>query len=40
MKTYLRENLERNEARGALAPEVIPMEEELRSRLKALGYVH
>jgi len=40
MKTYLRETLERNEARGALAPEAIPMDDELRDRLKALGYVH
>jgi len=40
MKTYLRENLERTEARGALAPHVAPMDDELRDRLKALGYVH
>jgi arylsulfatase A-like enzyme len=40
MKTYLREHLERNQARGALAPEAIPMDDELRHRLKALGYVH
>ena len=40
MKTYLRENLERNEARGALAREAVPMDDELRDRLKALGYVH
>lgn len=40
MKAYLRENLERSEARGALAREAVPMDDELRSRLKALGYVH
>jgi arylsulfatase A-like enzyme len=40
LKTYLRENLERNQARGALAPEAVPVDDELRSRLKALGYVH
>lgn len=40
MKTYLREHLERNETRGALSPEAIPMGDELRSQLKALGYVH
>jgi arylsulfatase A-like enzyme len=40
MKTYLRENLERNEARGALAREAVPMDDELRDRLRALGYVH
>ncbi len=40
MKTRLREQLERNEARGALAREAVPMEDELRDRLKALGYVH
>ncbi len=39
MKAYLQEHRVRNEARGALAREVVPMEDELRDRLKALGYV-
>jgi hypothetical protein len=39
MKTYLRGELERNRARGSLSPEAIPIDEELRDRLKALGYV-
>ena len=39
MKTYLREHLERNDARGALAREAVPMDDELRDRLKALGYI-
>ena len=40
LKTYLREQLQRDEARGTLAPESVPMDDELRDRLKALGYVH
>jgi hypothetical protein len=39
MKTRLLEHLERNEARGALARETVPIDDELRDRLKALGYV-
>ena len=40
MKTNLQEHLARNQARGALASETIPLDDELRDRLKALGYVH
>jgi arylsulfatase A-like enzyme len=39
MKTHLREHLERNEARGALARESVPLDDEIRDRLKALGYI-
>jgi len=40
LQTYLREQLQRNEARGTLAPESVPVDDELRDWLKALGYVH
>ncbi len=40
LKSYLQEHLEKNDMRAHLAPETIPMEDELRGRLKALGYVH
>lgn len=39
LKSYLREHREIGLARGVLAPEAVPMEDELRDRLKALGYV-
>ena len=39
MKAHLREHLERNDARGALAREAVPLDDDLRDRLKALGYV-
>ena len=39
MKAYLIEHLKKAEERGALSPETVPMSDEIRDRLKALGYV-
>lgn len=39
MEAALREHLERNESRGTLTPAEAPLDDEIRERLKALGYV-
>jgi arylsulfatase A-like enzyme len=40
MKRYLLENLKESQARGSLPQETVPLTDELRDRLKALGYIH
>ena len=39
MKRYLARQLEDNESRGSLSRETVPLTEELREKLKTLGYV-